>query len=537
MVGASMGGAISQIIAVKSPSARVSRPSLTAGRNHPWRGRSSPAELARRWRSSVGSARWARRRTLGDRHRDRSDASTGDRRPRACSPSGDRHTCSPAQCDAVPSPPVRPTRTTASADDRRRRPGGRSATRTPDTVGDSERPGRHLSRPQNWSRSAVPRTGSWSNTPPPSTGCSSQFLGRAERAYQGRRAEQDELDTALALALRRYNLQMRVVIVGAGICGLVAGRRLADSDVDVVLLDKGRSVGGRLATRRIGDATVDHGAQFFTVRTPAFQRQVDDWVDRGLATVWSHGFSTSDGHPRYVATSGMNSLAKDLATGLDVRCSSMAFGIRAGSDAIAPWQVAIDDGTVHDADAVIVTTPLPRPTPCLPTGDRLRRVAVDRLRPHDRAAGHARSPGGYLAPGGVQSPTPDIGFVVDNQAKGVSATPAITVHASPSWSEAHWDDDIDTLRPALIELADTWLGGAVVIEAQVKKWRFATPRSPWPDPVLDRRGRVDRAGGRRVRRATGGSRGQLGPGGRPCAQRLRHRLGVSRRRARRSARW
>ena len=77
---------------------------------------------------------------------------------------------------------------------------------------------------------------------------------------------------------------MRVVIVGAGICGLVAGRRLADSDADVVLVDKGRSVGGRLATRRIGDATVDHGAQFFTVRTPAFQRQVDDWVDRGLAT-------------------------------------------------------------------------------------------------------------------------------------------------------------------------------------------------------------------------------------------------------------
>ncbi len=134
----------------------------------------------------------------------------------------------------------------------------------------------------------------------------------------------------------------------------------SSADVDVVLVDKGRSVGGRLATRRIGGATVDHGAQFFTVRTPAFRRQVDDWVDRGLVTVWSHGFTTTDGHPRYVATSGMNSLAKDLATGLDVRCSTMAFGIRPGSGAVAPWQVVIDDGTVHDADAVIVTTPLPQ---------------------------------------------------------------------------------------------------------------------------------------------------------------------------------
>ncbi len=276
---------------------------------------------------------------------------------------------------------------------------------------------------------------------------------------------------------------MRVVIVGAGICGLVAGRRLVDSDVDVVLVDKGRSVGGRLATRRIGDATVDHGAQFFTVRTPAFQHQVDDWVDRGLATVWSHGFTTSDGHPRYVATSGMNSLAKDLATGLDVRCSTMAFGIRPGSDAVAPWQVVIDDGTVHDADAVIVTTPLPQAYALL--ADSGIAFAESLLTDYDRTIALLATldrPAAIPPPGGVQSPTPDIGFVADNHAKGVSATPAITVHASPSWSEAHWDDDIDTLRSALIELADTWLGGAAVLEAQVKKWRFATPRTPWPDP-------------------------------------------------------
>ena len=249
-----------------------------------------------------------------------------------------------------------------------------------------------------------------------------------------------------------------------------------------MLVDKGRSVGGRLATRRIGDATVDHGAQFFTVRTPAFQRQVDDWVDRGLATVWSHGFTASDGHPRYVATSGMNSLAKDLATGLDVRCSTMAFGIRPGS-AGAPWHVVIDDGTVHEADAVIVTTPLPQAYALL--ADSGIDFAESLLTDYDRTIALLATldrPAAIPPPGGIQSPTPDIGFLADNQAKGVSATPAITLHASPMWSETHWDDDIDTLRPALIELAATWLGGAEVIDAQVKKWRFATPRTPWPDP-------------------------------------------------------
>jgi predicted NAD/FAD-dependent oxidoreductase len=90
---------------------------------------------------------------------------------------------------------------------------------------------------------------------------------------------------------------MRVIIVGAGLSGLVAARELQGAGVEVTVVDKGRSPGGRLATRRIGAATLDHGAQFFTVRTPAFQHRVDDWLDRGLVAVWTQGFDSGDGHP------------------------------------------------------------------------------------------------------------------------------------------------------------------------------------------------------------------------------------------------
>jgi renalase len=279
---------------------------------------------------------------------------------------------------------------------------------------------------------------------------------------------------------------MRVVVVGAGICGLVAGQRLVDAGADVVLVDKGRSPGGRLATRRIGSATIDHGAQFFTVRTPALQRRVDDWVERGLVSIWSHGFASDDGHARYVAPSGMNSLAKDLARDLDVRCSTMAFAIRPSlsGGTTGAWRVVIDDGTVHVADAVVVTTPLPQAFALLADSgvrldESLMRTDYDRtialLATLDRAAA-------IPAPGGLQGPTPELSFVADNVAKGVSATPAITVHASAPWSEAHWDDALDDLLTALVDLVGPWLGGAAVIEAQVKKWRFATPRAAWPDP-------------------------------------------------------
>ncbi|MDA3030698.1 MAG: FAD-dependent oxidoreductase, partial [Actinomycetota bacterium] len=152
---------------------------------------------------------------------------------------------------------------------------------------------------------------------------------------------------------------MRVAIIGAGLTGLIAGRELVRGGADVVVFDKGRSPGGRLATRRIGGATLDHGAQFFTVRSPAFARQIADWEERGLVHVWNNGFDGADGHPRYVATNGMSSLAKDLAADLDVQCSTMVFALR-DEPHVSGITVAIDDGMTHTVDAAIVTCPVPQ---------------------------------------------------------------------------------------------------------------------------------------------------------------------------------
>ncbi len=274
---------------------------------------------------------------------------------------------------------------------------------------------------------------------------------------------------------------MRVVIVGAGMCGLVAANELRAAGADVAVVDKGRSPGGRLATRRIGGATLDHGAQFLTVRTPAFQHRVDDWIERGLLTVWSHGFGAAEAHPRYVAPAGMNSLARELAMGLDVSCSTMADAVRPRG---SHWRVVTDDGSVRVADRVLVTTPLPQASGLLAEAgieldDRLMSTDYDRtialLATLDR-------PPRIEAPGGVQRPSDDVSFVADNVAKGVSATPAITLHASAAWSETHWDRHAADVLALLVDLAGPWLGGAAVLEAHVKKWRFATPRSSWPDP-------------------------------------------------------
>jgi renalase len=277
-------------------------------------------------------------------------------------------------------------------------------------------------------------------------------------------------------------------VVGAGLSGLVAARALAARH-DVTVFDKGRSVGGRLATRRIGDGAVDHGAQFFTVRGVELQNQVDDWLDRSIATVWNHGFpGREDGFPRYIGTKGMNSLAKDIAAGLDCRTNQFVFAVREAADrSERHWEVVIDDGSVEAVDAVVLTCPgrqswalLAPAVRDLPSAlfesDFKRTLAL--LVTLDR-------PSLVPAPGGLQfdpdDPEVAFGFIADNQLKGVSPVPAVVFHASAPWSVEHWNDELDSIRVAMLKRAEPWLGNAAVTEAQVKKWRFAGPTGIWPE--------------------------------------------------------
>ena len=64
----------------------------------------------------------------------------------------------------------------------------------------------------------------------------------------------------------------QIGIIGAGMAGLSCARQLAHSGLRPVIFDKGRGIGGRLATRRTPDGlTFDHGAQYLTARGNGFR--------------------------------------------------------------------------------------------------------------------------------------------------------------------------------------------------------------------------------------------------------------------------
>ena len=111
---------------------------------------------------------------------------------------------------------------------------------------------------------------------------------------------------------------MNIAIVGAGIAGLTCADALRDAGHAVTLFDKGRAPGGRMSTRRIdtadGSAQFDHGAQYFTVRDPAFRACVDRWQQAGLAAPWP-----AAGADAWVGIPAMTAPARAMAPHHDIR--------------------------------------------------------------------------------------------------------------------------------------------------------------------------------------------------------------------------
>ncbi|MGP9803422.1 NAD(P)/FAD-dependent oxidoreductase [Paracoccus sp. NSM] len=138
-----------------------------------------------------------------------------------------------------------------------------------------------------------------------------------------------------------------VIVIGAGITGISCARRLAQAGRGVLVLDKGRGIGGRMATRRLPDGMIlDHGAQYLRPRSVGFAALLAEAGDH--AAPWQ----LPDGVVQ-VGQPGMSGLVRHLGLGLAVRQSAQV-------TAIAPdqtgWRVMLGD-KVLSARHLVVTIP------------------------------------------------------------------------------------------------------------------------------------------------------------------------------------
>jgi len=264
---------------------------------------------------------------------------------------------------------------------------------------------------------------------------------------------------------------MRVAIVGAGMAGLAAATALVRDGATVALFDKARGAGGRMATRRIatpsGEATFDHGAQYFTVRDAAFAEQVARWQDAGVVARWS-----AAGNDAWVGTPAMNAPLRALAGALDVTWHARVETIARDR---AQWLVTATNAATVVYDAVIVAIPAEQAATLLV--EAAPAMAA-------RAAQTASAPcwtvmaafDGRVACDDIVRDAGAIGWAARNSAKpGRSGPESWVVQASPAWSRDHLEDDPDLVVTALLASFAAVIGQPLplALATAAHRWRYA----------------------------------------------------------------
>jgi renalase len=284
------------------------------------------------------------------------------------------------------------------------------------------------------------------------------------------------------------------LVIGAGIAGLTAARKLKTAGWQVTVLDKGRGVGGRLATRRIDDGVFDHGAQFITVRSDDFSKVMEEMQSEGAIYEWCRGIGTpqhpvngGDGHPRYQGTGGMTAIPKFLARGLDVRIRHRAVQLKQSD---GRWHAVMEMGKIFSADALICTAPVPQALDMLDLGGtelpESDRASLDRIKYHRCIAVMSLldGPSGLPEPGALRDVDDTISFLCDNRMKGISPdATAVTIHASPTFSREHWTVEERPVLDWLTKKATGYLGSAIQ-KSTLHRWRYAQPAEMHPERFL-----------------------------------------------------
>ncbi len=285
-----------------------------------------------------------------------------------------------------------------------------------------------------------------------------------------------------------------VLIIGAGLSGLIAARTLTAQNHQVMVLDKGRGVGGRLATRRLGEGRADHGAQYFSAKTPEFQQQVSEWLAAGVVREWHPEAAvvgdTQFNHPRYVGTDGMSGIAKALATGLAIQQNERVTQLQAVNGG---WQVHTESGKSYPADVVLCTVPAPQALTLLndsgldPVTIGVSALSAIHYQPCITVLATLNEPSRIPAPGGIRFETGPVAWVADNQQKGISTLPTLTIQAGAAFSQArlaYTPNDTDALAAELIGELPGWLTPSAVDSVQVHRWRYSLADERYPEPLL-----------------------------------------------------
>lgn len=323
-----------------------------------------------------------------------------------------------------------------------------------------------------------------------------------------------------------------VLIIGAGISGLSAATQLVqlNSNLKICVVDKGRGVGGRMATRRsstnddhnANDFVWDHGAQFLRFRSEEGQQLGQKWLEQNHLFNWLNELPQWKSrkilqHPdltaRYAGLNGMTTIPKYLAhlflenEHVDLRCHYKVAELKQIElNSKQLWQLRPEVGSELLGRTVLLTAPVPQSIALFETISDLSSDAYEPLRQIQYEPCLALLIGVSEQP--LQSDTaqpilehrfkdsiqnalqfldhPILGWIGNNQQKGISNKRAYTIQANGKWSFDHFEDDETTIIETLLEAVGPLIDFCPdqVLVKKLMKWRYSIPSKTYPAPFF-----------------------------------------------------
>lgn len=278
---------------------------------------------------------------------------------------------------------------------------------------------------------------------------------------------------------------MDVIVVGAGISGVACARVLRDAGVAVTVLDRGRVVGGRMASKRYDGRPVDIGASYFTVSDPEFEVVVRDWQQRGLARPWTDTFDaisdagreSKTGTMRWAAPAGLRSLITDLAADLPIRGDTHV------------ETVDLVDGTLRvdgvAADAVVVAMPDPQARRMLsPALADVSAALTDPFQPVLALTAIWSQRCWTPLDGAFVNDHPTINWIADDGRRRGDDAPVLVAHSTAEFAQPYLTNPAAAepeMTGALREILDL---AAEPTLTHVHRWTFAKPTGSRTVPYL-----------------------------------------------------
>lgn len=296
----------------------------------------------------------------------------------------------------------------------------------------------------------------------------------------------------------------KIAIIGAGISGVAAAKELADI-AEVSVFEKSRGLGGRMATRRAGDYSFDHAAQFFTARSNEFKELIDTSGDEA-AQVWNPRTITYErAHKPYkrewfedhfVGLPGMNGMLKVMAKDIDIHLATRISHIDKHAEC---WRLYDDQQhSLGNFDWVISTAPAPQTLDVLPDSFHHRALMkqVEFLPCYALMLGFKIAPALNFDAAVIKNEA--ISWVSVNSSKpGRPEAYSLIAHSDNCWAKANLEADQESVVSQLM----TCLAEILGIETDhadhiaLHRWRYArVEKSVAMDFLLDEQSRLAACG-------------------------------------------